>query len=331
MYTPKTVVIVHNSVDNSSSPDELDVLAQVDAVSNALDSLDFLPVPLAVTLNLEETASRLKELNPYCAFNLFESVESTGRFITFAPAVLDHLRIPYTGAGTSEIFVTTSKVLTKERLMHMGLPTPRWTTIDNILKEPEAFPFPCIVKPIFEDASVGLDSDSVCHDLTTLKQRMNEYSGNIDELFVEEFVDGREFNISILASPQGPEVMPHAEIQFLNFPKELPRMVGYRAKWDEQSFEAQHTVRRFQKTEKDKALVSAMTEISLDCWQTFNLRGYARVDFRVRANGQPEVLEINANPCISPDSGFVAACNEAKIGYVEMVQRILMDVRGLNM
>ena len=330
MCSPKTVVIVHNDVGTSSSPDELDVLEQVNAVSSALQTLNFSPVRLPVTLNLEECAQRLRALNPQMIFNLFESVESTGRFIYLAPVLLDHLRIPYTGSGTSEIFITTHKVLTKEYLTHHGLPTPKWTTAEAVCRQPDAFPFPCIVKPIWEDASVGLDSESVFYDATSIQNWIDAFHGNRDELFVEEFVDGREFNISVLASAQGPEVMPHAEIQFHDFPAEVPRMVGYRAKWDEYSFESQHTVRSFQTNSVDEPLLSRMSEISLECWRKFNLKGYARVDFRVCANGQPEVLEINANPCISPDSGFVAACKQAGVSYVEMVRRILQDIPGVN-
>ncbi|MBN2342265.1 MAG: ATP-grasp domain-containing protein [Deltaproteobacteria bacterium] len=330
MCPPKTVVIVHNDVVGSDAPDELDVLEQVNAVSDALVTLDYAPVRLAVTLNLQATANLILKLKPHFVFNLFESVESTGRFIYFAPAVLDHLGVPYSGSSTREIFLTTHKVLSKEHLKANGLPTPRWTFVNKILTDLEEFPFPCIVKPIWEDASVGLDSASVFYDFDSLKKWADDQADNTSEMFIEEFVDGPEFNISILASPQGPEVLPPAEIKFVNFPSEMPRMVGYRAKWDADSFECQNTVRSFELSAHAAELVSAMTSIALQCWHKFNLRGYARVDFRVRKNGQPEVLEINANPCISPDSGFVAACEQAGVSYTAMIQRIVQDIHGLD-
>ena len=92
------------------------------------------------------------------------------------------------------------------------------------------------------------------------------------------------------------------------------------------SFEYEKTVRTFETATQDWELVVRMGEISLKCWEIFELRGYARVDFRVDSLNQPYVLEVNANPCISPDAGFVAACAEGGVGYTRMIERILMDV-----
>ncbi|MBN2714283.1 MAG: D-alanine--D-alanine ligase [Deltaproteobacteria bacterium] len=330
MATNSNVVILHNAVSAKSTPDELDVLDQVNAVSDALQELGFTPVCLPVTLNLKQALTQLQQLNPLFAFNLFESVESSGRFIYFASAVLDHLQIPYTGSLTSEIFVTTNKIITKEYLTHFGIPTPEWTTLERLISQTDSFPFPCIAKPIFEDASVGLDSASVFRDAAAFQKWLKTFTGNPAEMFVEEFVDGREFNISVLASPNGPEVLPPAEIRFIDFPDTLPRIVGYRAKWEAESFECTHTVRSFDYPASDAALLKRLMELSLDCWQKFRLKGYVRVDFRVRSNGRPEVLEINANPCISPDSGFVAACQAANISYTEMIRRVLGDIAGIR-
>lgn len=330
MNPAKTVAVIHNFVGNCSSPDEADVLEQVNCVSKALDELGFNPVSVPVTLNLTETSNRLKSINTLFAFNLFESVESTGRFIYFVPALLDHLKIPYTGSGTNEIFITTNKVITKEYIRNYGLPTPDWTTVGKIISGEINFPFPCIVKPVWEDASVGLDSESVVYNLSELTNRFKDKNISTDEYFIEEFIEGREFNISVLASPDGPVVLPQAEIEFINFPEEKPKIVGYKAKWDENSFECKNTVRTFRQSENDSTLLKKLSDISISCWENFNLHGYVRVDFRVRKNGQPEILEINANPCISPDSGFVAACEKAGINYTEMVKKIIYDIPGIK-
>jgi len=330
MEGSKKVAILHNEVSAESSADELDVLDQVNAVSASLKELGYVPETIPVSLNLQKTSDKLKSINPLFAFNLFESFESTGKFIYFVPALLDHLKIPYTGSGTDEIFITTNKIITKEYLEKAGLPTPKWNSVEKIILSNGNFPFPCIVKPVWEDASVGLDSESVFKDFASLKNHFSQNIENGRELFAEEFIDGREFNISVLASPNGPQVLPQAEIEFIDFPDSKPKIVGYRAKWDENSFECKNTVRVFRKSEEDEELFARLSELSLKCWKLFNLRGYVRVDFRVRKNGQPEILEINANPCISPDSGFVAACKTAGINYTEMIKRIVEDIPGLK-
>ncbi|MFZ3056642.1 MAG: hypothetical protein WA098_07795, partial [Smithella sp.] len=75
----------------------------------------------------------------------------------------------------------------------------------------------------------------------------------------------------------------------------------------------------------DAPLISSLSEISLQCWNIFSLRGYARVDFRVDNNGKPWVLEINTNPCLSPDAGFAAALAQANIQYHDAIGLILAN------
>jgi D-alanine-D-alanine ligase len=103
------------------------------------------------------------------------------------------------------------------------------------------------------------------------------------------------------------------------------QIVGYRAKWDEQSFEYQHTFRRVAFSPNDGLLLEQLADLTLRCWRVFDLRGYARVDFRVDAAGRPWVLEVNANPCLAPDSGFVAATQQAGYEFTQVVRRIIAD------
>jgi D-alanine-D-alanine ligase len=148
--------------------------------------------------------------------------------------------------------------------------------------------------------------------------------------FVEEFVDGREFNLSVLAGPDGPQVLPPAEIIFTNFPEGKPKVVGFSAKWKEDSFEYKNTHRTFDFKPSDEQLLAKLMSLAKQCWNVFGLNGYARVDFRVDKNGNPCVLEVNANPCISPDSGFFAACKQAGIPFKDAVKRIVNDVPNIK-
>ena len=101
--------------------------------------------------------------------------------------------------------------------------------------------------------------------------------------------------------------------------------MGHRAKWDEQSFEYHHTPPRFDFPPADQPLLERLTGLARQCWDLFGLRGYVRVDFRVDAAGRPWILEINANPCLSPDAGFAAALAQAGISFAEAVRCILAD------
>jgi D-alanine-D-alanine ligase len=120
-------------------------------------------------------------------------------------------------------------------------------------------------------------------------------------------------------------VLPPAEIDFSAFAPGKPRIVGYRAKWAEDSDEYRQTPRRFDFPASDRTLLDRLSDLARACWNEFDLRGYARVDFRVDREGRPWILEINANPCLSPDAGFAAALQQAGIEYSAAIARIVGD------
>jgi GNAT superfamily N-acetyltransferase len=145
--------------------------------------------------------------------------------------------------------------------------------------------------------------------------------------FAEQFVAGREFNLSLIAVSDGPRVLPPAEIDFSAFPPNKPKIVGYAAKWVEGTFEFVNTPRKFEFAPNDAPLLDWLRTLAVECWHAFDLRGYARVDFRVDSQGQPWILEINANPCLAPDAGFAAALARAGISLEQAVVWIVDDVQ----
>ena len=145
--------------------------------------------------------------------------------------------------------------------------------------------------------------------------------------FAERFIRGREFNLSVLSGPAEPEVLSPAEIDFSAFPPGKAHMVGYRAKWVEESFEFANTPRRFEFPTSDAKLLAQLERLARETFQVMGLSGYARVDFRVDAEG-PWILEVNANPCISPDAGFAAALEHSGIRYRDAIGRIVSAAFG---
>lgn len=329
------VVILHDQVSDSARPDEADTLAQVKAVREALESLGHEWMTLGLTLDLEAARTALERLRPDLVFNLVESLEGIGRFIHVPLHLLDAMRIPYTGVSAEGMLLTSNKLQGK-RVMHAaGIPTPRWFAADGAPDPPaepgangvEARRF--IVKSVWEHASIGLSDasivevDSVAALRDAIDERVDDLGG---EAFAEEFIDGREFNFALLATGAvRPQLLPPCEIMFEEF-SDKPKIVNYSAKWDEHSFEYAHTPRRYEFPAHDQPVLDRMKQISLRCWQAFDLHGHARVDFRVDERGEPFVLEVNANPCLSPDAGFAAALDCAGIPYAAAVERIVSDV-----
>jgi ribosomal protein S18 acetylase RimI-like enzyme len=200
-----------------------------------------------------------------------------------------------------------------------GIPTPAWSADGSGLPPGERV----IVKPNWEDASVGIYADSVVDAgaaATLLADCVRREGGS---WFAEVFVDGREFNLSILDGPGGPELLPAAETLFVDFPADRPRIVDYEAKWLPEGFAFAHTPRRFDFPPADAALIRRLDELARLCWRVFGLAGYARIDFRVDPERGPMVLEINGNPCLSPDAGFAAAAAAAGLDLCQVVTRII--------
>jgi D-alanine-D-alanine ligase len=118
--------------------------------------------------------------------------------------------------------------------------------------------------------------------------------------------------------------MPPAEMCFSEaYYETKPRILGYKAKWDDSSPEYLNTARSFQFKDTDNELLSKLKEISGKCWEIFGLNGYARVDIRVDKDNTPQVIEINANPCLSPGSGLMAACEQFGLTKTEVINRII--------
>ena len=324
-----TVAIVHGQVSATAPADEKDTLVEAEAVREALRRLGYATFDVAVSLDLTRAAAALRAGAPDFAFNLAETVDGKGSLIHLPPTLLDSLGIPYTGASCEAIVLTSHKLLGKKTLGAGGIDTPPWATAARALRDGLGSPFPWIVKSVWEHASIGLEDSAVVHSLPELAAEVAQRTGRetVEHLFVEGFVEGREFNIALLGGEPEPCVLPPAEIRFVGYPEGKPHVVSYKAKWDQDSFEYGGTVRAFDFPGEDQALLARLASVSRACWRLFELRGYARVDFRVDVTGRPWVLEINTNPCISPDAGFMATAAQAGLTIDDVVGRIVADTK----
>ena len=320
MNKDKKVIILHNTVNADCNPDEADVLHQVELVSKALTDLGYQPEVFPLTNNLRDDLKQIRLMGPLFVFNLVESVFDKGELLYMAPALLTALKIPFTGVPVEGLFITTNKVLTKKILKYNGIHTPDYFTVEEVLHLKPNTRY--LLKPTSEEGSVGLDEDAVfTSEQKTMVEKIKQLPSS--HYFIEEFIEGREFNISVLGGKGNINVLPPAEMLFHDFPEGKPRMLGYKAKWDELSMEYKNTTRSFDGLSPESNLYRELVRLSLKCWECFELKGYARIDFRVDEKDNPYVIEINGNPCISPDSGFIAAAQNAGLSNKDVISRII--------
>lgn len=321
MLRNKRVAILYGAVGVDAPADEQDALVEVEAVGCALARLGLAPEPVPLTLDLEAARARLARLRPRFVFNLVESVAGRGRLIHLGPALLEDLQMPYTGAGLNATFLSSNKVLAKDWLAVHEVPTPPRRLPGCTLADSASTVW--IVKSVWEHASIGIDDHALADDMTvdaTLEARRQALGG---DWFAEQYIEGREFNLSLLAGDENITVLPIAEMTFVDYPPDKPRIVTYAAKWHVDAFEYHHTQRRF--FTADASLGAQLDALARRCWALFDLRGYARVDVRVDGHGHPWVLEVNTNPCLASDAGFSAALQAAGIAFDTAIARIVSD------
>jgi len=324
------VLILFDEPRPGARADELDSVVQAHAVAEALATLGHEARLCGVSLDLAALQRGLEADRPDLVFNLVESLGGHGRLIHLVPALLEALRVPFTGAHARAMAFSSDKHLAKMVLRAADLPTPEERSLDELRAQRAPLPGRWILKSVHEHASVGLDEDSVVSGADPqflareLERRLPSLGG---EGFAERFIDGREFNLAVLDSGvrgAPPLSLPPAEIIFEGYDASKPKVVGWRAKWDESSYEFHHTPRRFDFPREDGPLLAELVELARGAWRAFDLTGWARVDFRVDdATGRPTILEVNANPCLSPDAGYAAALARGGLDLPRALERIL--------
>ncbi len=265
--------------------------------------------------NSVEVIQELIEERYEMAINLCEDISGNNLKEPNIPAMLELIGIEYTGSGPLALGLTCYKDRSKHLLKGAGLKTPAFFVTDH---EMERVPidFPLIVKPQHEDASIGIHYDSVAYDLEHLNKKIE----NIREVLkqpsiVEQFIDGREFNVGVIGNPG--EVLPIAEIDFEGLPEGHAKICSYEAKWHYGSVFDVGTKPVF--PDLSPKLRQGITIAALKAYELFQCRDYARVDMRVDQKGVPYILEVNCNPDLCPGAGFFRAFSLNGRTYADLV------------
>ena len=305
------------------TPGRESVLFRLNAVRKALLSLGHKVKTLEAKGDLLSLVKAIQSSRADLIFNLCEEFIGRTRMEMNIAALLELMEIPFTGSSAIVLGLSQDKGKTKSLFAHCGIPTPAYRVwLSGKDGQVDGLRFPLIVKPLKEDASLGIDNDAVVQNIKTLRQRVKIiHQAYRQPVLVEEYIEGRELNVSIIGNEK-PQVLPISEIDFSTMPPEKPKICGYSAKWLEDSQEFVHTVPRCPADLSPK-LGKKVLQVSLQAYRTMECRDYARVDIRLSLEGTPFVLEINANPDISPDAGMIRSSRTAGFTYPEFIGRIV--------
>ncbi len=320
------VFIAYNETDQESAADPLDVISEAAVKQEARDVYaaveqtghvpSFLPIR-----NFPADLQKISDEKPDAIFNLCEGYRGKASHEMHLAGVWELLNIPYTGNTPLTLGLAQDKVLTKKLLESRKIPTPLYQVF-NKLPENTFMEYPLIVKPASEDASLGITRDSVIYNFDALKKRVNNLIQKYKQpVLVERFIEGREFNISIMGGSPA-KVLPISEINFTRLDPGQPHITSYEAKWL-----PEHPL--YKKTPPvcpakiNKELEERLKDIALQVFKLLQGRDYGRVDVRVDARERIFVLEYNPNPDISVGAGFSNAVKASGMSYPDFITQVL--------
>lgn len=321
------IAVVHNQPVSAAEyrAAEWGVVEQVGSVVSALVAAGHTPLTYAAT-EAGALCDFLSRNRPELIFNCCESLAGRAKFEMNVAAIFELYGIPFTGSSALSLGLALDKGLSKAVFAAQGVPTPPYLRF-----EPGAdavlcgLSLPLIVKPVAEDASIGIDDGAVVHNAAALEARVRFVWRAFDQAaLVEEFIEGREFNVALLAtSPSEWRVLPIAEIAFDELPQGRPRIVGYEAKWSEGSAAYRGTNVQCPAL-LDADTVARIGQTALAAARAVGMRDYGRVDLRLRERDQSIfVLEANPNPDLGPQAGFLRAAAAAGFGMHEVIIEIV--------
>lgn len=300
--------------DDWTTQDIRSVLEPVNAVADVLVAAGHDVVRVGVQPDLAWLdVARTAEL----VFNLCEGVGGISHMEYKVASAIELAGVPYTGTSAWTMTLCHRKPLLNSVLQAAELPVPRWFVPDDG-PIPERFPLPAIVKPAQEDASVGIDQGAVAGSRERLLHRIEWLRGHFGEPIVQQFIDGREFNVGFV----GDQALPISEIDFRTMPDGAWHIVSFDAKWSPGSAEDAGTQPVCPARVSPKT-ASRLIETAKAAWAAVRGRGYGRVDLRVDGKGRPWVLEVNPNPDISEDAGLANMARARGWSYADLILAIV--------
>ena len=299
------------------------VIEEYEAVAKALRREGFRAKAYNIREDLTRLQRRLKRNPPDVIFNLVEFFDDDPELEPDIVGLFELYRIAYTGATPFALTLCQDKAMTKKLLLESNVLTPRFVLLDEPrMPKRHKLRFPVIVKPALEDASSGIEKESVCYDDEQLAARLEYVHKEFpDPILVEEFIEGTELHVAVLGNDP-PEVLPPIQWDFSDLPEGHPSIISFAAKWNPLS-EVYHRVHSMCPPELPESTLKKVEKAVLKAFEITWCRDYARLDVRIDAEGRVYVLEVNPNPDLTEGVSLMEAAEEADYSFGETLAQIV--------
>lgn len=290
-------------------------------------------MPLPAEPKVRMLVSQLMKDESDLVFNICEGLAGKSRHEGSVASLLELMDKPFTGSGSLALALARDKGMAKKFFHFHGLLYPRFTTMDlGQVEWSDDLQFPLFVKPLNEDASIGIDRGALVSSVKELMERISFVQSELKSpCLIEEYIEGREIYVGVLGD-ENPEALPLVEWDFSKIPAGTPHFATSEAKWDEKSelFKAPSV---FPKDIPD-TVYRQMQEAAVTAFKVLKLRDYGRVDMRLRSPQDPHqkadpkawqffIIEVNPNPFLDHKAELAMAAAESGLKYPEFLEQIM--------
>jgi D-alanine-D-alanine ligase len=279
---------------------------------------------LGVQYELMPIRQSVEEWDPHIVFNLLEEFHSISEFDQHVVSYLELLRVPHTGCNPRGMTITRDKALSKKIAAYHRIAVPRFATFHRRRRwrRPTDLRCPLIVKSLTEEASLGISQASVVHTDDELRDRVAFIHNKVGtDAIAEEFIEGRELYVGAFGNERV-TVLPPWELLFENLAPGALAIATARVKHDPRYQEARGIYQQ-EATDLPAGVAERLVRTTRRLYRLLNLTGYARIDYRLRADGTLFFLEANPNPEVAPEEEFASAAAAAGVPYPQLLQKLL--------
>jgi D-alanine-D-alanine ligase len=325
----RVLVVVHSSLVPPDSLQGLDPRqiqdwrAEYDVITTLRASGHQVQV-LGVLDSLVELRAIITEWQPDVVFNLLEEFDGIVSYDQHVIAFLEMLRQPYTGCNPRGLMISRDKALCKQIFAYHRIPTPHHVVLrrGHRLRLPRNLRYPLFVKSSTDDASLGIAQASIVEDEERLRERVEfVFEQNKSDVLVEEFIDGRECYVGVLGNERLRR-LPVWELNFGTLPANQATIATRKIKWD-LAYRSRHGIGSGPAESLPAPLAAQLDKLASRIYRCLGLSGFARMDFRLAADGSVYVLEANANPHLAAHEDFARSAAAAGLGYAALLERLL--------
>lgn len=279
--------------------------------------------------NLADLRHAIRSWQPDIAFNLLQEFQGIITYDQHIVAYLELMRQPYTGCNPRGMMLSRDKVLSKQILAWHRIPTPQFSIfrMGRAYRLPRKLKFPLFVKSAIEDASLGISQSSVVEDHAQLRERIEFiHESTRTDALVEEYIEGREFYVGVCGNERL-STFPVWEMDFGTLPQVMAGIATRKVKWDF-DYQKKHGIRTGRAEGLAPADHERLGRLTKRIYRALHMTGYARMDFRMRADGSVYVLEANCNPNLAWGEDFAESAHSEGVDYRRLLHRIIR--LGLN-